>query len=290
MIDLQWAEHVSLARAIRRAAPEAVIVGTFHDVLSQLYRRRAERRHGLARWLNFASAWTSDVRDRRAIAALDVVVALNDKDAALLRSLGARDVVTLDPPLASNLTPRSPDVLPSPIVSMVAYFAREVNVEAAFWLADEVWPAVLAAVPDASLRFVGADPSNALEELRARAGMEVVGFVDDLHAVYEDSAVVAVPLLLGSGVKFKTVEGIVAGVPTVSTTVGAEGIRSELLAAIADEPADFANAIVEVLEDLPTAQAAALDRAARARARYSAGRFRERIAVIYGVPARGRMC
>jgi glycosyltransferase involved in cell wall biosynthesis len=82
--------------------------------------------------------------------------------------------------------------------------------------------------------------------------MEVTlaGYVDDLAAEYTGAWAVVVPLRQGAGVKFKTVEALLHDVPTVTTTVGAEGITGpDLFAGLQDDPRAIADALVRVLAD-----------------------------------------
>jgi glycosyltransferase involved in cell wall biosynthesis len=61
--------------------------------------------------------------------------------------------------------------------------------------------------------------------------------------------VVVVPLLSGSGTRFKILEAWAGARAVVSTTIGAEGLdgKDGEHLRIADDPQDFANAIVELL-------------------------------------------
>jgi glycosyltransferase involved in cell wall biosynthesis len=56
---------------------------------------------------------------------------------------------------------------------------------------------------------------------------------------------------MGGGTRFKLLEAMAAGIPVVSTTVGAEGVPTrsgeELL--LADSPDDFAGAVLRLLDD-----------------------------------------
>jgi glycosyltransferase involved in cell wall biosynthesis len=66
-----------------------------------------------------------------------------------------------------------------------------------------------------------------------------------------ESSVFVVPLRMGGGTRFKIVEAFAAGIPVVSTRLGAEGIPvedgRELL--LADTPVDLAAAVLRVLAD-----------------------------------------
>jgi glycosyltransferase involved in cell wall biosynthesis len=74
--------------------------------------------------------------------------------------------------------------------------------------------------------------------------------VDDAIAELAAAKVCIVPLLSGSGTRFKILEAWAAGRAVVSTTLGAEGLDARpgehLL--IADDPASFANAVIDALE------------------------------------------
>ena len=62
---------------------------------------------------------------------------------------------------------------------------------------------------------------------------------------------VVVPLRYGAGVKGKVIDAFYNGAPIVTTSIGAEGIAgSEDVMEIADEPADFAEAVVSLYQDL----------------------------------------
>ena len=50
--------------------------------------------------------------------------------------------------------------------------------------------------------------------------VRLAGFVDDLGAEYAAATACLIPVLQGAGVKFKTIEALLHGVPTVTTTVG----------------------------------------------------------------------
>src|SRR5690606_30536367 len=58
------------------------------------------------------------------------------------------------------------------------------------------------------------------------------------------------PLRSGAGVKFKTVDAMLRGVPIVTTGVGAEGIDApELFGAVTDDADAFAEAVIASLQE-----------------------------------------
>jgi len=81
--------------------------------------------------------------------------------------------------------------------------------------------------------------------------LEVLGFVENLDNLYRSVRATAVPIKVGGGTRIKIIEAAAYGKPTVSTTVGAEGLEfsndSEIL--IRDDPREFADACVKLLSD-----------------------------------------
>lgn len=255
VIDLQWFEQAVAARSLRRRWPEARLVATFHDVVSQGYARQAVHARSLVTRL---SAWTrcatSLLLEGWTLRAVDVPLVFSDKDADLLRRRWRRSQPrVVFPPLDDPRMAERPVPLPerSPTAVFVGAFFRPENDEAARWLLGEVWPLVLAASPGARLTVAGAGPSREVLDMAARLpGVETTGYVDDLGDVYRSARVALSPSRRGAGVKFKSISPMLWGVPVVATTVGAEGVDAvDAFWRVTDSPSDFAAAVVAALED-----------------------------------------
>ncbi|WP_309643215.1 glycosyltransferase [Phenylobacterium sp.] len=120
------------------------------------------------------------------------------------------------------------------------------------WLLTEAWPRVLEKRPDARLHVVGSCAYSI--DVPLPANVDVLGFVDNLADAYARAAVSLTPVLYGSGVKIKLVEALAAGLPSVATTVGAEGVplASPGILRVADGAEIFACAVLETLADCNT--------------------------------------
>ncbi len=106
-------------------------------------------------------------------------------------------------------------------VGLMNYHA---NVEAAVAFAREVWPRLRSRLPGSSLTLVGATPHPAVLALRDLAGVKVTGTVPDVRPYYRQALAAIVPLRTGGGTRLKILEAMAAGVPVVSTALGAEGL------------------------------------------------------------------
>ena len=157
-----------------------------------------------------------------------------------------------------------PDGRVADTVLFLGSFRHTPNVEALDWFIKNVWNLVLAARPLAQLILIGSDapPKHSLSP--EWKNVELVGFVDDVRDPLSKYAVFICPILSGSGVRVKLLEGFAAGIPTVSTLIGAEGLTLEdgAICGLADTPQAFAQWVVRLLED--SQQAAAMATRARA--------------------------
>ncbi|MGN7200862.1 glycosyltransferase [Arthrobacter sp. SAFR-044] len=142
-------------------------------------------------------------------------------------------------------------------VVFVAHLGWQPNVDAAKWLATEVWPLVTAQRPDLTLRIIGRAPSLEVQAL-ARTGISIHGDVPSVVEYVARARVATAPLLAAGGTRLKILEALSCGTPVVATSLGALGL--EVLAgeslAIVDSPADFSAEIlrlaaIEVDRSLP---------------------------------------
>ncbi len=133
------------------------------------------------------------------------------------------------------------------------------NQEGLDWFLKQVLPVIHERRPDARLIVIGSDPPARHSLPKTGAEVELIGFVEDIHKPLAQYAVFVCPILSGSGVRVKLLEAFAAGIPVVSTTLGAEGLTREDtgICRIADDPNQFAQAVLDLLNDPGHAQAMA---------------------------------
>jgi glycosyltransferase involved in cell wall biosynthesis len=142
-----------------------------------------------------------------------------------------------------------------PSLLYVGTLTWEANVDGLLWFLAEVWPQVKQRHPLARLRITGKNPdARLLQAAAGDAAVEFPGFVEDLEPLFQASRVFIAPLRFGAGIKVKVLSGMGRGIPTVTTSVGSEGLQVEHLrhAAITDQAPDMIAAIDTLLTDRTT--------------------------------------
>ena len=249
-IELQWSEMISLAALIRRKLPRAHLIGVAHDINTQRWQRQvADEKSWIRRALAKYVAARTRRQEERSFAALDTLIVFSEKDAELARTLAPSiDVEIVHPGFTPKTRSRTPD-RDNPVVLFVGAMNRPENWKAALWFVENIWPTIHAEVPSARFVAAGANPpAHLVQALQAPPHTELTGFVESLEPWYSQASVCVVPLRSGAGVKFKTIDAMLSGVPVVTTTVGAEGIDAKHhVVALTDDPAEFARATIEAL-------------------------------------------
>lgn len=209
------------------------------------------------RWPAALYSWTQWYRlarfERLACRRADGVVAVSGADANALQRLvpGLRPLVVPNGVDVERYHPRLPDSLHlrHPALVFTGKMDFRPNVDAVLWFFTRVWPLVRAQAPQAHFYVVGKSPHPSLAPLMRDRSVTVTGYVPDILPYFGGADVYVAPLRIGGGTRLKILEAMAAGLPVVSTTLGAEGIAlvDGRHALLADDPESFARAALGLL-------------------------------------------
>ncbi len=122
------------------------------------------------------------------------------------------------------------------------------NVQAAQWFVNRVWPLIRAERPNATFSVVGREPTGDVLELGRQPGVTVTGTVPDPAVLMAEASVCVNPMQAGGGMQNKLIEFMATGKAIVATSVANEGVAAPAdTLVVADEPADFARAVLDFL-------------------------------------------
>ena len=136
----------------------------------------------------------------------------------------------------------------------IGTFRHQPNWNALLYLKEEIWPLIRRKLPEAELYVYGSYPSEKVFNLHnSSTGFIVKGRARNAGEVMQNARVCMAPLRFGAGLKGKLLEAMENGTPSVTTTIGAEGIagKSNWNGSIENAATDFAAAAVKLYSNYP---------------------------------------
>jgi glycosyltransferase involved in cell wall biosynthesis len=125
------------------------------------------------------------------------------------------------------------------------------NVAGVCSLAKYILPLIWQKRPAVRLVIAGCDPPASVRRLARDPRIEVTGYLPDMRSAIAQAQIAVCPLPYAVGIQYKVLEAMALGTPVVASTPAAAGLQAiagrDLL--VADEPADFAAAVLRLLED-----------------------------------------
>jgi len=97
------------------------------------------------------------------------------------------------------------------------------NEEGVRWFLHNVWPEVHKEFPNLKYYLAGREMPDWMKRL-SFPNVEIMGEVPDAREFMDSHGIMIVPLLSGSGIRIKIIEGMAAGKVVISTMIGTEGI------------------------------------------------------------------
>jgi len=141
----------------------------------------------------------------------------------------------------------------SPIVLTVGVLHYLPNRDGVDRFIREGWPKVRAACPTAEYWLAGKNDPAIARRWQAVPGVKVLGFVDDLAAVYNASWFTLCPLWTGAGTNIKVLESLAFGRTCVATVIGHRGFEDCLPSGdsllVAANPEDLAENCIRLIND-----------------------------------------
>jgi glycosyltransferase involved in cell wall biosynthesis len=248
--DLAVLEHLWVAPYISVLRPVCRrLVLDLHNIESEWHRLCAQAEPLPAALAMRRFAQSARRLESRFLPEFDVVLAASEEDARRATGIARGATVAV-----------YPNVLPPPSARAREDDGRSIvfpgnleylpNRQAIRWFHSRVWP-FLRRRGGVLWRILGCHPEAVPKRLRADQRIEVGPLGEDSIGALAKCSVGIAPLVSGSGTRLKILEMWAAGLPVVSTSLGAEGLGASpgVHLIIADEPLAFAGAIEALLED-----------------------------------------
>lgn len=145
--------------------------------------------------------------------------------------------------------------LNSKTVVFIGSLFMDNNREGLQWYIKNIHNLVLNKIKDYRLLIAGNSNGKSIKWLYDLAdcteNIEIIDTPENLDVIYAEGSVFINPMLHGAGVKLKTIEAVVNGLPVVSTTIGNEGtgLQNDKCIIVTNDIIEYANSIIRILED-----------------------------------------
>ena len=240
--DLVHLDSIHMIRA-ESIAGSSRCVYNWHNIESEVIARYSARESNPAKaWYARHTARKMQALERSILSSAFGHLVCSDRERDQLRAIApeARIEVIENGVDAASFTPSNEPGSSLIFVGTMDYFP---NIEAAISFARTVWPTLRQRFPHLRLAIVGANPAAEVRALSELEGVTVTGAVPDVRPYYRDAFAAIVPLRTGGGTRLKILEAMAAGVPVISSTLGAEGLavspNRDILIADPDRPEEW---------------------------------------------------
>ncbi len=244
---LYLAPYVPLIRELS----EALLVMRAHNIEHEIWNRTVRQRSGLKKIYTNIVAKRVRRLEVECLNCYDVMVPITSRDADILKSLGCTLPAHVSP-TGINVKDFSQYVAKPefPSIFHIGALDWSPNQEGIEWFLKNCWKDLHQKYPDLRFYIAGRNAPDSIKNIK-EPNVVFLGEVDDAYTFMESKAVMIVPLLSGSGMRIKIIEGMALGKSIVSTSIGAEGIAvgHERDIIIADSPEKFSAGIKKLLDN-----------------------------------------
>ncbi len=169
-------------------------------------------------------------------------------------------------------------------------FQHRPNIDAVLFFVKDIYPLVSEHLRDAKFYIIGDKAPPEVAAL-ATGTIIVAGLQTDVRPFFDSVKLSVAPLRFGAGVKGKINQSMAFGVPVVATSLAVEGMAlqngNDIL--VADEPEDFARAMIELYESEDLWNRISENGIKKTRAIYSTDTARKKLELLFSDEHLGRL-
>lgn len=250
-VDILQCENSHLVRYLPKniGIPRLLVE---HEILSSSFKERSKLENRfINKFIWYGRAMKKIIEQKKWYKQFDKIVVFCEEDKIKISKMYALKNVEVIP-LGINLKDYPLREARSKLYDLifVGNFSHFPNVDAALYFYRDILPLIKHRFPDVSVALAGANPPGIIKKISCSdKNVAVTGYTEDIRKNYARSRVFIAPIRYGTGMCFKTLEALAFRIPIVTTSIGARGIEIKDNIRITDSKQEFADAVVELLNN-----------------------------------------
>lgn len=225
---------------------DAKIAYRAHNIESEIWQRSAVHSSGLKKLYLLNLASRIEKFEKGWLNGYDFLVPITERDQNKLNMLGNQKPSHVSPSgIDFETTAADMAKIDFPSIFHIGSLDWFPNQEGVLWFIGNCWEKLCQRHSGLRFYIAGRKAPDWLVARFHQPNVVFMGEVENAFDFMKSKAIMVVPLLSGSGMRVKIVEGMALGKTVVTTSIGAEGIKvtdgHNIL--IADQPEDFVRAI-----------------------------------------------
>lgn len=235
-----------------RKNSSAKIVYRAHNIEHEIWERTSINTKPPTKWYLKILSKRIKKFELRLLNQYDLIVPITERDSLLLNKMGnSKPSHVSQTGIDSSVLVPNAKNLEHPSLFHIGSLEWAPNQEGLVWFIENCWPAIHEKYTELKFYVAGRNAPLWLQKKLESPNVIFEGEVADAYEFMNSKSIMIVPLLSGSGMRIKVIEGMALGKPIVSTKVGTEGISttSGKNIVVADNTIDFINSISELIEN-----------------------------------------
>jgi glycosyltransferase involved in cell wall biosynthesis len=228
-----------------------------HNIEYEIWERTVRQRSGLKKLYTGLIARRVKKMEVSYLNTYDAVIPITHRDAEILVTLGCRAPIHVSP---TGINMKDFDIHTEkpefPSLFHIGALDWSPNLEGLDWFLKNCWKDLHKKYPELKFYIAGRNAPESFRKLK-EPNVVFLGEVEDAYRFMRSKAIMIVPLLSGSGMRIKIIEGMALGKAIVSTSIGSEGIETSHgeNIIIGDDPQNFTSGIESLLNNFDNFEA-----------------------------------
>jgi polysaccharide biosynthesis protein PslH len=267
-----------------REYSHAIIAYRAHNIEHEIWDRTSAVSSGLKKWYLHNLSVRIRMFEEQCLNQYDLLVPITERDGKILNEMGnVKPMYVSSTGIDMKNIPASEENVEFPSLFHIGALDWTPNQEGLLWFLKNCWGEISKRHPDLKFYIAGRNAPRWLTDKLSIKGVVFLGEIEDAYALMASKAIMVVPLLSGSGMRIKIIEGMALGKTIISTSIGAEGLPVTHLQNIllANLPEDFIHDINMLIKNRSLAEKIGLQGKQTIRDHFDNRLMAEKLACFY---------